>query len=88
VAVRRLIDLGWDVNQTIRNDPEGCARSALGLADRFGNQGIARMFMRAGAEVEWHMPTGYNTMIDIKNSEVQTWITDELRMCRRLRRNR
>jgi hypothetical protein len=86
VAARRLINSGWDVNETLRDEENGCARSPLGIAARLGHETILRMLMRAGAQVEWDLPRGYNTMIDTKSTEVQTWITDELAMVRKLRR--
>jgi hypothetical protein len=88
VAVRRLINAGWDVNKTLRDEEGGCCRTPLGLAAGLGHELILRMLMRAGAEIEWGMPHGYNTMLDIKNREVQTWITEELAMQRRLRKEK
>jgi hypothetical protein len=83
VAVRRLINAGWDVNQTLRHRLDGCGRSPLGLAARLGNKRIIQMLMRAGAQVEWDMPTGYSTLMYTKNDEVVDWITEELRRLRR-----
>jgi hypothetical protein len=91
IAVGRLIDRGWNVNEALQDEPNGCARSPLGLAAQVGNERILRMLMRAGAEVEWNMPRGYATMLAVKSMEVQTWITEELekrhRLLRRFRRN-
>jgi ankyrin repeat protein len=91
VAVRRLITAGCDINETLKDDPDGCARSPLCLAAARGNERIIKVLLRAGAEVELdghiHNLRGFNPFHVAKNYASLVCITDELERRRRFHRN-
>jgi ankyrin repeat protein len=91
VAVRRLLNAGCDINETLKDDPHGCARSPLCLAVARGNERMIKLLLRAGAEVEldWHVKNvrAFDPFHIAKNYASLACITDELDRRRRLHRN-
>jgi hypothetical protein len=87
VAVRRLINAGCDINETLKDDRDGCKSSPLCLAATRGNERMIKMLLRAGAEVELDGHVHNCPLHVAKNYSSLVCITDELDRRRRLHRN-
>jgi ankyrin repeat protein len=87
VAVRRLINAGCDINETLNGGLDGCASSPLCLAAGRGNERMIKMLMRAGAKVKLDGDSHNLPLHVAKNYSSLVCITDELDRRRRLHRN-
>jgi ankyrin repeat protein len=88
VAARRLISAGSDINEIVKDDPQGCRSSPLCLAAARGNERMIKMLMRAGAEVKLDGHPDNLPLHEARNYSSLLCITDELDRRRRLQRKR